>query len=109
MVASEIKKKAIPYYACFVGSLMSTVSAITSSDLQQSSWFNGSEHDSPRFLLEDSELLAQALHFLEERGVVQFLKDDFGPDIIAKVPTSDEAMAKLYNEPGTVFHKFKLA
>jgi hypothetical protein len=109
MSISELKAKAIPYYACYIAQKILFNESATTLSLRDDSWFSGDDEDAAQYLLNDYELVSAALKFLEERDILQFIQDEFGPDIVARNGAHKDAVRKLSDEPGTVFAKFKLA
>jgi hypothetical protein len=109
MSISEIKTKAIPYYACYIAQKLAAVASTTTIALREASWFDGDDEDGPRYLLDDYEIVSAALKFLEARDILLFVEDEFGPDIVARKSTFNDALRILHSEQGTVFNKFDLA
>jgi len=106
---SEIRRKAIPYYACYISTQLKNTSAVTIEQLEIKSWNNNDGAAEGMFLLEDGDLIEDAVRYLEEAEIVTFLPDEFGPQLLIPHRNLADNINKLYGEDGSAFQKYSLA
>jgi hypothetical protein len=111
MCASEIRNKAIPYYACFICALMQLPgTSLTIDEIQQSSKIRSDDDPlDENFLLNDVSIIEQAISFLEEENIVSLVTDEFAPQIVIQHHNFSTNSDLLFRRPDSVFHKYDLA
>jgi hypothetical protein len=110
MNASEIRHKAIPYYACFICRLMQVPgTSLTIDEIQQSSRVNRDDPTDESLLLSDLSIVEQAISFLEEENIIQLVTDEFAPQIVIQHQNFTTNRDLLHRQPDSVFSKYSLA
>lgn len=106
MKTADLKKKAVPYYACSIARILNEQATYTLPTLVAASYAKESSVASPRFRLQDQEVVADALKFLENVSILEYVTDEFGPDLILRHKNFSQNYDALLREEGTVFKKY---
>lgn len=111
MANGSLRKKAIPYYACYAAQLMAKESPETVDGLATKSRETILENGviGQRERLADRKILDAALAFLTEEKIIQFLTDEFGPGLVVRTEGFSDNLKRLHSEKDTVFYKYALA
>jgi hypothetical protein len=107
---SEIRQKAVPYYACFISRLMNSPDAtLTFDEIHRSSWVEGDDPSNGLFLLNDLTLIELAIEYLEEENIVRLVTDEFAPRIVIQHRNFGENLNALFRREDTLFSRYLLA
>lgn len=109
MDTSDVRRKAIPYYACYIAKQLTREASTTTEQLAIDSWLDGNNPGEGQLVLNDDDLIEDAVKYLEEANIIRSLPDEFGPHLIVAHPNLVENRNKLYAEENSVFQKYRLA
>lgn len=109
MKVTDLRRKAIPYYACYIAQSLGDNSSITLDELRRLSYVNSSPFESAHFRLDNRDCIADAAEYLADNGLIKFIPDEFGPDILVRASTFYENWEALRQDESSVFYKHALA
>jgi hypothetical protein len=109
MKIATLRRKAIPYYACYIAQSLENTSSITLDDLRRFSYSDPTPFESGRFRLDDKDTLAAAAEYLAHKALIKFIPDEFGPDIIVRSDDFFENWHALQQDEDSVFYKHAVA
>jgi hypothetical protein len=110
MEMAELRRKAIPYYACYISRLFNTPgSTHTINEIHLASAVDTGDPADRGFYLNDLDLIERAIEYLETAHVVRTITDEFAPRIVIQHPNFFENLSNLRSQEDTVFGRYALA